>query len=221
MISERSVNSFRADGVSQGERLRRTKEDAAETARRIKAAAEDLFLEKGFDNVSLEDIASAAGVTRGAVHWHFKNKQGLLLAMREKAQEPFRELARSIGTEDGATSLARLGDLVCELFKQLQSDPRKRGLLRTLIRLDLSEPDVETCKRTTFREEMCEVLQEIFSVIEKNSGLPAGWTPSSAALMLSVSIDGFVMEWVIGGEGFCISSDGQKFFRMILDNLKA
>ncbi|WP_046864018.1 TetR family transcriptional regulator, partial [Microvirga massiliensis] len=62
--------------------MRRTKEQAAETRRLILEAAERLFLERDYETVSLEEIAAAAGITRGAVHWHFHNKQGLLLAIR-------------------------------------------------------------------------------------------------------------------------------------------
>lgn len=43
--------------------MRRTKEQAAETGRQILQAAETLFLDKGYDNVSLEEIAALSGVT--------------------------------------------------------------------------------------------------------------------------------------------------------------
>ena len=51
--------------------MRRTKEQAEQTRVAILEAAERLFLEKGVAQCSLEQIARAAGVTRGAVYWHF------------------------------------------------------------------------------------------------------------------------------------------------------
>jgi TetR/AcrR family acrAB operon transcriptional repressor len=39
-------------------------------------------------HTSLEKIAAAAGVTRGAVYWHFRNKSELFFAMREDARCP-------------------------------------------------------------------------------------------------------------------------------------
>jgi len=52
-----------------------TKEKALETRERILDAAEDVFDDNGVSNTSLADIATAAGVTRGAIYWHFTNKR--------------------------------------------------------------------------------------------------------------------------------------------------
>ena len=61
--------------------VRRTKEDAMATRDSILDAAELLFAERGVSSTTLQHIATAAGVTRGAIYWHFKNKQALLTAM--------------------------------------------------------------------------------------------------------------------------------------------
>lgn len=68
--------------------VRKTKEDAAITRERIINAAREAFLTKGVSRTSLEQIASVAGVTRGAVYWHFANKSELFHAMRERAFLP-------------------------------------------------------------------------------------------------------------------------------------
>ena len=68
--------------------VRKTKEDAAITRHRIIDAAREAFLSKGVSRTSLEQIASYAGVTRGAVYWHFANKTELFHAMRERAFLP-------------------------------------------------------------------------------------------------------------------------------------
>jgi TetR/AcrR family acrAB operon transcriptional repressor len=57
--------------------MRRTKEEAALTRQAILDAALHIFGSKGYSATRLEDIAQAAGVTRGAVYWHFENKAQL------------------------------------------------------------------------------------------------------------------------------------------------
>jgi TetR/AcrR family acrAB operon transcriptional repressor len=52
---------------------RKTKEEAQETRNAILDAAELVFQEHGVSHTSLAEIAAAAGVTRGAVYWHFAN----------------------------------------------------------------------------------------------------------------------------------------------------
>ena len=70
---------------------RRTKEDAAETRSRLLDAAELLFHEKGVSRTSLNDIALAAGATRGAIYWHFENKGDLLTALWERVALPMQQ----------------------------------------------------------------------------------------------------------------------------------
>ena len=53
--------------------VRRTKEDAVATRNSLLDAAERVFYDKGVSRASLGDIAQAAGATRGAIYWHFKD----------------------------------------------------------------------------------------------------------------------------------------------------
>ena len=47
-------------------------------------AANALFAERGYDEVSVEDIASAAGVTRGLVHHYFGGRKEVYIALLER-----------------------------------------------------------------------------------------------------------------------------------------
>lgn len=64
---------------------RRPRSDTLETRRRIVDAAEALFAEHGVDNVTLLDIARAAGQkNRNAPQYHFGDKTGLINAVLDK-----------------------------------------------------------------------------------------------------------------------------------------
>ena len=63
---------------------RKTKEEAQETRNAILDAAELVFQEHGVSRTSLAEIAAAAGVTRGAIYWHFANKADLFDAMVDR-----------------------------------------------------------------------------------------------------------------------------------------
>lgn len=58
--------------------MKRTKEDALKTKSLIMQTAIDLLARDGVEATTLEKIAREAGCTRGAVYWHFKNKQELI-----------------------------------------------------------------------------------------------------------------------------------------------
>ncbi len=66
--------------------VRRTKSEAMETRTQILDAAERVFQRDGVLSASLNDIATEAGVTRGAIYWHFKNKHDLFMAMVERGR---------------------------------------------------------------------------------------------------------------------------------------
>ncbi|WP_109480053.1 TetR family transcriptional regulator [Paraburkholderia sp. C35] len=68
--------------------MRRTKQQALDTRAKIIDAAERVFFVRGFARASLEDIASEAGVTRGAVYGHFRNKEAVFQAIYECADMP-------------------------------------------------------------------------------------------------------------------------------------
>lgn len=63
---------------------RKTKAEAALTRDRIVTCARQIFSREGVTNTSLEQVAKEAGVTRGAVYWHFRDKADLFLAVRHQ-----------------------------------------------------------------------------------------------------------------------------------------
>lgn len=58
--------------------MRKSREDTAESRRRILKEASRLYREKGFDGVSVADIMQAAGMTHGGFYRHFPSKEALI-----------------------------------------------------------------------------------------------------------------------------------------------
>lgn len=61
--------------------MRRKAEDMMATRTSILDEAFKMFFDRGYDTTSLEDVAKNAGVTRGAIYWHFKDKEALYRAV--------------------------------------------------------------------------------------------------------------------------------------------
>ena len=78
---------------------RKTKEEALETRNLILDTAQKVFYSKGVAHTSLNDIARAAGVTRGAIYWHFQNKADLFNAMLERVILPIEEFVFKINEQ--------------------------------------------------------------------------------------------------------------------------
>jgi len=84
-------------------------------------AAEEVFAEKGFMAASLDDIAYAAGYTKGAIYKHFPTKADLFLAVSDRYWrryfDNFAEVM-STATQIGAREL----DQIAERWRQLGRD---------------------------------------------------------------------------------------------------
>lgn len=69
-----------------GGRLGRA-EARAKTRRRLLAAAAEVFARRGFAAATMEQVAEAAGYTKGAVYYNFTDKEGLFLALLDQRIE--------------------------------------------------------------------------------------------------------------------------------------
>lgn len=63
---------------------RKTAEEAERTRQQILQGAKELFIRRGYNATSMEDIRMHAGVSKGSIYYHFKSKQQLLLAIFEQ-----------------------------------------------------------------------------------------------------------------------------------------
>jgi TetR/AcrR family acrAB operon transcriptional repressor len=112
---------------------RKTKEEALKTREAILDAAVQVFSVQGVAKTGLADIASAAGVTRGAIYWHFRNKDDLLGALWEQILLPFEPLTRISENPDAPDPLGTLRRAHLAFFQSLKKDPRRLQLLQILL----------------------------------------------------------------------------------------
>ena len=83
--------------------MSRRKADAERTRETILDAAETTFLAQGVSRTTLAHIAEAAGVTRGAIYWHFEDKAAVFDALLERVRIPLDEIVDDTTQRLGAT----------------------------------------------------------------------------------------------------------------------
>ncbi len=76
--------------------MRRTKDEAERTRKRLMDAGVRVFGSKGYAAARLSCIAAEAGVTRGAVYWHFGSKKGLMFAILREIVSPYRQIIEEV-----------------------------------------------------------------------------------------------------------------------------
>lgn len=115
---------------------RKTKEEAEKTRARILASALSLFVRKGYEHTTFTDIAARMKMTKGAVYWHFKSKEALLVALVNEMIAKFQRQLGERTPEKGFTFLS-VADVMVERAIRLTDDPRSAAfflLLQTQVK---------------------------------------------------------------------------------------
>lgn len=114
--------------------MRRTAEDAAKTRVALLEAALMSFEEKGWRGATFEHVAERAGVTRGALNHHFRDKHALLT---EALEWGWSDYGQRLFSEDnhaaGASAQDALVALLTEFTRLLTRDERFRALASTTV----------------------------------------------------------------------------------------
>jgi len=202
--------------------VRRTKEEAQETRSQILEAAEKAFFERGVARTTLADIASLAGVTRGAIYWHFSNKADLVQAMLNTLQEPLDEMARASESEDELDPLGWIRKLLIHLFQQVALDPKTRRINEILFH------------KCEFTDEMCDLRQQRRAVsldcnvriaLALTNAVNRGQLPEDldtvrAAVSLHAYIDGILYQWLLAPDSFELAAEAERWVDTGLDMLR-
>lgn len=178
--------------------MRRTKEEAEKTRIAILVSAEMLFLENGVAQTSLEHIARHAGVTRGAVYWHFENKAHLFHAMLNQVRLPIEQLTEKLASGVENNPVLALRDLCVEAIEDLAQDPQKQRIFTILLhRCELTEELHEATERhNEFINQFIALCEQYFSQLSVSKHLQPAISPRLAARSLHALIVGLLSDWL-------------------------
>ena len=195
--------------------VRRTKEEAQETRSRIMATALELFCQRGLATTSLTDIAKAAGVTRGAIYWHFKDKEELFIALWQEMCAPLRHLMLASVDVDEPDPLGKFQTFLIEVLRTVAACPAHQQMFRIMFRLLASDGEPEVIRDVVWREVELHG-QNIRSSLQNavNRGqLPAALPIERAAVLLHCSMDGLIINWLNHHEQFDLENEAEPMIK--------
>lgn len=175
---------------------RKTKAEAEATRESILDSAEHVFMDKGVARASLEEIARAAGVTRGAVYWHFRNKQDILDAMLERVRAPLGEMIDDASR--GGHSLENLKQVCIIALRKLALDQRYFRVYYILFHRN--ETDQALNKHRELSEYATTHVAGIMALPENRKRLRPHLTPEYAGYLLHTQMLGLFFDWLAAPE---------------------
>jgi TetR/AcrR family acrAB operon transcriptional repressor len=170
----------------------------------------------------LQDVASAAGVTRGAIYWHFADKAALFNAMMDRACLPCE-------AEEGCEEAGCGGPLAVMAAKAMRPlrALAENGQVQRAFRIAMHQTeytDELASVQARYLEGIDEFQQELVEVLHQaqaeglvREGLPL----PAAALGLFALINGLMHQWTLKPGGFDLLACGELAVRAYVDGLRA
>ncbi|WP_448169019.1 TetR family transcriptional regulator [Burkholderia ambifaria] len=186
--------------------VRKTKRSALLTRESILDAGERLFIEHGFQAVTLDDIAKSATVTRGAVYWHFSSKSDLLREIFVRLQRGLRqdllELAQCASSAEASRNVTRFCRMTLTDGRMKLGDGTSIGWWIANYGVFLEDPDTAFLVGELFQE-----MHEALSAVIKKSRADQDGIDSKARR--APETDAFMLQALLVGYARLISMQAQ------------
>jgi TetR/AcrR family acrAB operon transcriptional repressor len=184
---------------------RKTKEEAEKTRYTILNAALAVFNRKGFVRSTMKDIANEAGITRGAIYWHFKDKANLFEALSDDIRS-----ASGIRFEDipweSFVSLDEVRDFILEYLCKFETDNRFRSFYEVVTYKTEYHEELEPvlAKERTKSRRVKQQLITIFQKFHDKGLMNKNLDPADAAIFVCAFVWGLLEVWLLDKTLFSI-----------------
>ncbi|MBA8881016.1 TetR family transcriptional regulator [Phyllobacterium myrsinacearum] len=202
--------------------MRRTKAEAGETRETILDSAETVFLEHGVNQSTLNQIAEHAGVTRGAIYFHFKDKIGLYQEVVERVRLPQDDLLTKAVHCENSNPLDIALDAGIFCLENFAGDPRKQRVFTIITqRCEYVGEMAQVLERLRdLNDEVHEMLLRLTTLARKRGVLSIAWRPDIAARALQSTMTGLLFEWMRLEKSFDLVAAGTMTMTAIVDSLR-
>ncbi len=202
---------------------RRTKADALATRDCILDCAELLFVRQGVARTTLLNIALEAGVSRGAIYWHFADKVAVLDAMLARAKMPLESAMLPLEKLYVGDPFHDLVVYACSVFSLVENDV-KASRAYEIVSLKVEYVDEMTAVQLR-RVEMASrwrLLAENRIQAAVDAGLArSSVDPAGAALALWALMDGLSRAWLLAPKSFGLTTVGRGAVITYIDALRS
>lgn len=142
--------------------------------RQILDAAEALLATNGYADMTVGEIAEAAGITRGALYFYFASKQDVLTALVARTAQALREKSGA-----ALADTAPVGEVISNTLERTAQLWREHGLvMRAAVDLSSTVPDIEALWTGT-----ADVFITAITAVLHRAGVPQGGGPDDAAAL--------------------------------------
>ena len=201
--------------------MKRTKEEAAETRDAIVEAALRVCSIRGYKGTTLEEIAAEAGVSRGAIHWHFGTKYNLFLFIGKRAADKIVSFLEE-ADRSGLSTLEILRNVMKRFLSEFFNDLNFRDAVHLAMRARMTN-DMDDLK-DIYLESVNKRKRFIAGVIEKgmeNGEIRKTADPELIAGAILSYMSGSMNYWIFNSDIFPIENQLDEYIDLFLKGISA
>ncbi|RAU33010.1 MULTISPECIES: multidrug efflux transporter transcriptional repressor AcrR [unclassified Pantoea] len=201
---------------------RKTKAQALETRNQILDAALAHFSEQGVAATSLADIAAAAGVTRGAIYWHFKNKADLLQEIWLRCDAGLDDVELEYQTKYPDDPLSVMRSMLIYILDATAKDAQRRALMEIIFHKCefVGEMSTLVAMQQGLLQACYDRIETVLRSCIEARQLPGALNTRQAALLMRGYINGMMESWLFNPHSFDLAAEAPQIVDAFLDMLR-
>lgn len=157
-----------------------------DSKRKILSSAEKLFASKGYDGVSVLEIAMKAGISKSLIFHHFKNKQNIFLAVLKTRLETIEAQLREVVEDESKDAVRKFSDFIDTYVDLLvKHSPLFKIVFRETFNADMSisRAIVE------HNAKLASLIRQVISEGIKNQEMSEEVNPEKCSILLLISLN--------------------------------
>lgn len=198
---------------------RKTKQQALETRQHILDVALRLFSQQGVSSTSLAEIAKAAGVTRGAIYWHFKNKSDLFSEIWQLSESSIGSLESEYQAKFPGDPLSVLREILVYILEATVVEERRRLMMEIIFHKCefVGEMAVVQQAQRDLCLESYDRVEAALRECTRAGQLPGDLLTRRAAILMRSYISGIVENWLFSPDTFDLKKEARDYIAILLE----
>ena len=200
--------------------MRRTKEEAAVTRATLLRTALSVFSAKGYAVATLDDVAKAAKVTRGAIYWHFKSKADLYNTLVQEFSARGAAVVQKAVAE-GGTLLEILRRVFVRQCALIEEDKEARAVMELALFKTGLEPELQPGRKKQLEAGAALVagLTDVMRQGIAQGMLRNDMDPADMARAFLAFENGVIQLWLASPKAFSLKVSAESFADIFFDGI--
>jgi TetR/AcrR family transcriptional regulator, acrAB operon repressor len=198
---------------------RKTKQQALETRQHILDVALRLFSQQGVSSTSLAEIAKAAGVTRGAIYWHFKNKSDLFGEIWQLSELGISELETEYQAKFPGDPLSVLREILVYILEATVTEERRRLMMEIIFHKCEFVGEMAAAQQA--QRNLClesyDRIEQVLKDCIAAGQLPADILTRRAAILMRGYVSGIVENWLFSPDSFDLKQEARDYVAILIE----